>query len=321
MPAGRFSPLDYQKCHRSVCLYMRPVNELQGARYGTSSDFEVVGYRTSSTAVVKPKSLHSLLVCASFAGFLVLGVGRFAEPARSPQGTASTVVSASSTPLYTTNFPLIENPLSEGGLWRHLDPTLTVVRTDVLGGVHVAHGTQTGSGGYDDSNAYLQGFSLNHSIEGRVWKSPSIPAGTPFHEIELLLRWSDDNPQRNTSYGPTSAEGYEINIDQNGTYLNLGTFKGPLLTAAASPPRPATGDLFKARIMTNPNGSATIKVYWNGVEKINYTHSTPITKGNPGIGFYIQSGGTNNLYGFSSITAISLDAGVPFPPTNVRIVR
>jgi hypothetical protein len=226
---------------------------------------------------------------------------------------------------YTTSFPLTENPISEGGVWKHLDPTLTVVRSEVISGVHVAHGTQTGSGNYDDSSAYLQGFSLDHSIQGTVWKSPTCPT-TPNIEIELLLRWSDDNPLRNTAYGPTQADGYEINVQQNGAYLQLGRFKGPLLTGSSISPAPRTGDVFKAQITTNPNGSATIKVYWNGVEKISYTDSaSPPSRGNPGIGFYIHPGygaGINNQFGFSSITATSLtSSSAPAPPTNVKIIR
>jgi hypothetical protein len=225
---------------------------------------------------------------------------------------------------YSTNFPLTENPISEGGRWRHLDPTLTVVRTETIGGVHVAHGTQTGSGNFDDSNAYLSGFSLDQSIEATVWKAAGS-ASSPIQEVELLLRWSDDNPLRNTSYGPTRAEGYEINTNQFGGYLNIGTFKGPLLAQTSLAAAPKTGDKFKAEITTNANGSATIRVYWNGVEQLRYTHNTPITKGNPGIGFFILNSSTpNNQFGFSSIIATSLGGSVPTAPaapTNLRVIR
>jgi hypothetical protein len=223
---------------------------------------------------------------------------------------------------YSTNFPMTENPISEGGAWHHLDSTLTVVRTELLGGVHVAHGTQNGSGGFDDSNTYLQGFSLDHVIQGTVWKSSSITS-SPNQEVELLLRWSDDNPQRNTQYGPTSADGYEININQNGNYLNIGRFKGPLL-ATTSLSAPRTGDIFKAQVISNSNGSATITVFWNGVQKLSVTDSNPPRRGNPGMGFYIDAGARNNEFGFSSITASDLGSSTvraPAAPTNVRIVR
>jgi hypothetical protein len=242
---------------------------------------------------VQVKRREFLLASASLAGFMIPG---------ETSGASSSTPSTISAGIYTTNFPLMENPISEGGIWHHLDPTLTVVGTEVLGGVHVAHGTQTGSGGYDDSNAYLSGFAENQSIQGTIWISPSI-SSSPNREVELLLRWRDDNPPRGTRYGITNVTGYEININQTGQYLQLGTFKGPLLASAGSPPVPKTGDIFKAQIITNPNGSATIIVYWNGVEKINYTHSKPVTGGNPGIGFYIDSGARNNEFGFSSVTA------------------
>jgi hypothetical protein len=228
----------------------------------------------------------------------------------------------SATSSYTTNFPLNENPISEGGIWNHFDSTLTKVRTETIGGVHVAHGTQTGSGFYDDSSAYLSGFTLDQSIEATVWKA-SGSASSPIQEIELLLRWSDQNAPHSTPYGSTSAEGYEINTNQFGGYLNIGRFKGALLAQTSLGGAPKTGDKFRAQIVTNGNGSATISVFWNNVLKLTYTDNSPYTKGNPGIGFYILDSSTpNNQFGYSSITATSLGSAVPTapaPPTNVRI--
>ena len=201
-----------------------------------------------------------------------------------------------SSTFYNSTFLLTENPISEGGCWRHHDTTLQTVRTELIGGVHVAHGNQTGSDGFDDASAYLSGFPLDQSIEGVVWKTGS----TDIQEIELLLRWSDDNQQRSTSFGPTSAEGYEINVSLSGSYMNMGRFKGALLTST-SIATPVTGDVFKVSIATS-GANAIIKAYWNGVEKLSYTDTTPYTKGNPGIGFYVQSA-PNNEYGFSRVTA------------------
>ena len=42
------------------------------------------------------------------------------------------------------------------------------------------------------------------------------------------------------------------------------------------------------------------------MQKISYTHATPVASGNPGIGFYIDSGAQNNEFGFTSITANDL---------------
>jgi hypothetical protein len=231
-----------------------------------------------------------------------------------------------STPSYTTSFPLTENPISEAGAWHHLDPTLSVVKTEPIGGVHIAHGTQTGAGNFDDANAYLSGFPLNQTIQGTVWKASPIPDGGN-HEIELLLRWSDDNPVRQTAYGPTQADGYEVNVHQDGNYIQLGRFKGANFYSQALGVVPQTGHIFKATITTNSNGSVHIVVTWNGVVKIDYTDpaaNRPPTKGNPGIGFYIGQGATrNDVFGFSSITATSLGGAgtqAPSAPTNFRIV-
>lgn len=204
----------------------------------------------------------------------------------------------------TTAFPLTENPISESSTWHHLDSTLTNVKTEVLSGVHVAHGTQDGTGGFDDSNAYLSGYALNQAISGTVWKNPAIPA-TPNFEVELLLRWSDDNAPHATAYGPTSAEGYEINVSHLGNYLNIGKFKGALLATTALGSVPVTGDVFLANVITSGT-SAIITVYWNGVQKLTYTDTSPYTKGNPGIGFYIDAGATNDKFGFSSVSAWDL---------------
>lgn len=209
---------------------------------------------------------------------------------------------------YTTAFPATENPVSEGGAWLHHSPDETVVQTELIGGVHVAHGTQAG-GGFDDSNAYITGFAPSHTIQGTVWRSASL-ASTPNAEIELLLSWSDENARTDFGfgYGSTACRGYEINWDQNGSYMILGRFKRAELTRAAnfgSTPVSATGDIFKAQFVRNANGSADITVWVNGSQVMTYHDTDPEPAGCPGIGFYIDSGQNNAHYGFSSVTATS----------------
>ena len=208
---------------------------------------------------------------------------------------------------YTTAFPNSENPLRDASVWHHFDITCTEVMTEVIGGVHVAHGTQTGSGTYapyDDSNCYLSGFPANHYIAGTVWRDPTI-ASTPNMEVELLLRWSDTNPLRSTIYGDTYSDGYEININQNSDYFQVGRFKGALLQAGTTPPAPQTGDLFEAQIETS-GANAVIQCWWTPIatgvrtRHINYTDTAPVLLGQPGIGFYMSNagGGFNNKLGF-----------------------
>jgi hypothetical protein len=198
---------------------------------------------------------------------------------------------------YTTNFDLTENPISEGGKWVHHDSLLTKVKT--MNGI--ACGTQTGHGGYDDSNAGLPGFGNDYVIEGTVYKKSGLSGA--FREVELLLRWTDQNPLRSTSYGPTHANGYEINIAYNGQYMNLGRWMGAALVQPA-PPVPADGDKFKAQIV-----GQTITCWWNSNQIFQYTDNDAalkVTTGNPGIGFYIEQGAANDDFGFTSVTVTSI---------------
>jgi len=200
---------------------------------------------------------------------------------------------------YSTTFDLNENPLSEGGKWLHTDSTLTVCKT--VGGR--AFGTQSGNGSYDDSNAYLTGYGNDHEVEGTVWLDPAL-SGSGHREVEILLRWTDTGPLRSTAYGPTRANGYEINVNHAGNYMQLGRFKGALLTQVDNFAVPKTGDRFRARIE-----GQRIRVWWNDVLKIDFTDTDAmlqITSGNPGIGFFVDGGSPNTDFGFDAISIRSL---------------
>jgi hypothetical protein len=208
---------------------------------------------------------------------------------------------------YTTSFPLTENPISEGGRWHHTAPDTTVAMTEVIGGVHVAHGTQTGVDGPNDSQAYLTGFGLDQSIQGTFWKAATVTV--QFAEVELLLRWYDTGPPYDPGggFGTTTARGYEINVAHDGSYVQLGHFKGPLLTAGTLPRAPVTGDLFRVEIHTS-GANAIISAFFNNVMVMGFpfTDTAPFTAGSPGIGFYIQTDtvpNLNNQFGWQSITA------------------
>lgn len=200
--------------------------------------------------------------------------------------------------VYATRFDSDERPLSEGGRWAHLDSTLTVCRS--LGGV--AFGTQRG-GAFDDSNAYMAGFGNDHEVEATVWLRPDAPV-SPNREVEILLRWRDDNRLRQTKYGMTRATGYEINWSHSGAYLALGRFKGAELVRAAVKHRPRTGDRFRGRIE-----GQRIRVWINGLQVIDHVDAHPllrITQGHPGIGFYIDGGASNFDFGFDAVTISTL---------------
>ena len=213
---------------------------------------------------------------------------------------------------YSTNFPLVENPISEYGAWKHLSPTNdeSVVQTYSTGlGFNVAGPTMVG-GSFNDSSAYLSGFSPNQSAQGVIWKSSSI-SGTS-QEVEILLRWVDGLPEYTSpSYGNSTVRGYEINLNVNdGSYLNIGHFKvlPALLTVNPSSiigRAPATGDVFKCTI-TTVGSTAVITAYLNGTQLAQATDPNPILVGNPGMGFFHNAGESNTQYGFSSFSATNL---------------
>jgi hypothetical protein len=85
--------------------------------------------------------------------------------------------------------------------------------------------------------------------------------------------------------------------------MNLGRFKGALLTQVRSYAVPRTGDRFRARIE-----GQRVRAWWNGVLKIDYTDtdaSLRIATGNPGIGFFVRSS-PNTDFGFDSVTVRAL---------------
>jgi hypothetical protein len=223
---------------------------------------------------------------------------------------------------YSTSFPSApENPISEGGVWRHLGPTTdeSLVVTAISGSVHYAHGTMAGgqftggttpvSGTFNDASAYLQNFGPNQSAQAVVWKSPTISGA--FQEVEILLRYVDGLPERSTYWGPHTEMGYEINVNiDDGSYLNIGQkdAQNALATVNLSTVigrAPATGDVLKATIQTVPGG-ALITVFWNGAQVLQTTDPSPILYGNPGIGFYQNAGESNSEFGFSSFSATEI---------------
>lgn len=246
---------------------------------------------------------RSLLLAS--AGLLLPDLCWAAKPCPPPQvsvaggSSASTSCPGVSAVSYSSNFDVDENPLSDAGKWLHTDSTLTMCK--VVGGK--AFGTQSGSGAFDDSNAYLAGFGNDHEIEGTVWLNSGLSGGGN-REVEILLHWTDDGPLRSTPYGPTRANGYEINVNHAGQYMQLGRFKGALLTEVRNFATPRTGDRFRARIE-----GQRIRVWWNDILKIDFTDtlaSLQITTGNPGIGFYVDGGSPNTDFGFDALVVRAL---------------
>ena len=217
------------------------------------------------------------------AGLMLPGCGAsFAPPTPVPDGR------------YVTHFDGRENPLSEGGVWSHRGIHWSKVqKKDGL-----AYGTQSGSGGYDDSYAYLAGLAVDHQGEAVVHVSPTL-RGEP-HEALLLLRWADSL---------TSARGYECLFSFEGD-VDIVRWNGPYGDFTSIGQEGvrlgrglATGDVLRARIE-----GPRITCFVNGRP---VAHATDAIwhDGQPGIGFFRRESGTNADIAFSRYTATSILPG------------
>ncbi len=202
------------------------------------------------------------------------------------------------TATYTTNFDTTESPISEAGHWHHVGLDWTTV--DTAGGT--AFGTQalgvsrSGPTGYDDSYAYLDGFSPDQEASAVVSLGTIDTSCT--HEVEVLLRWDD---------GAHLAQGYECNVAFDGSYAQIVRWNGAVgdymyLGSGSVPGGVRDGDTVSARVT---GGHITLSV--NGTVRATADDAT-YPDGNPGIGFWRGDSGCGTLgdYGFTSFQATSL---------------
>lgn len=210
-----------------------------------------------------------------------------------PSGSPSTGMPRT----YATSFPLTENPISENGNWIN-GGTVGLDWTNVQTTTGLAFGTESGSGGYDDSTAVVGGsWGANQMAQATahtVNQNDNL-----YEEVELRLR---------TTITAHSITGYEINFrcTSNTTqYVQIVRWNGPLgsftYVNTAVGPGLHDGDLVKATIL-----GSTITAYINGTMVVQGTDST-YPSGNPGVGFFLggalPSGGANSDYGFTNFTA------------------
>src|SRR5438445_9350941 len=146
---------------------------------------------------------------------------------------------------YTTHFLLAENPISEGGNWTNggiagLD--WTSVRT----ASGLAFGTESGSGGYDDSTAVLAGTWNADQMAQAVVHSVNQKANPTYEEVELRLRTTVTNH---------SITGYEINFrcrSDASRYVQIVRWNGPpgsfTYVSTTTGPGIHDGDVLKASI-------------------------------------------------------------------------
>jgi hypothetical protein len=242
------------------------------------------------------KRRNFLLTTAGAAGALIPWLSQAAQPCPPPLLSLSGGTSAKSpcptSPVagsFTTNFPGTEDPISEGGKWNRLGTSWTNVRTTP----GLAFGTNGAADAYDDSYAYLSGFSADQTAQATIYLASGISTSET-HEVEVLLRWADS---------AQTARGYECNLNFLGGVQVVRWEGGPgdfTVLGGGGVGNVQTGDVLKATFTGN-----TIQVYYNDSPVCSVTDSK-WTSGNPGIGFFKRPPGLNNVFGFSSFTASSL---------------
>src|SRR6266545_8053005 len=102
--------------------------------------------------------------------------------------------------IYSTTFAGTESPLSQGGLWKHTEPSWKTPR--LVNGIAC---TDSPNVNYDDSFAYVLGFGPDQTVTCTVVADPTM--GTCAHEIAILLRLTDGND---------FAQGYQVDLPIDG---------------------------------------------------------------------------------------------------------
>jgi hypothetical protein len=221
------------------------------------------------------------------------------------------VSSAGFSQTYTTNFPLTESRISDGGKWINVDAINgNGAYISTTPGLAVGH---SGPARYADATAYLTGnWAPDQMAQATVYAGAVVNAP----EVGLHLRTGSSNGQN---------QGYEISHSvaggQNGTYLIVvqyghGTF-AILKWLDGAQYSIKTGDTVKATIVGN-----VITAYKNGVQETQVTDNT-WSFGTPGMGFNEL---TNGDYGITSFTATGLSTLISVPriaefPSRSRLCR
>jgi hypothetical protein len=214
------------------------------------------------------------------------------SPAIRPVASASAVMHGT----YTTNFPLTENPISEGGNWIN-GQAAGIDWADIRTTPGFAFGTESGKVRYGDSTALLTGtWGPNQTVQATVHtvnQNDKI-----YEEVELRLR---------SSLSPHRLTGYEVNFRCSKTpdaYTQIVRWNGRLgdftilKTAQGSQFGVADRDVVKATIVGN-----VITSYINGVQVLQ-TRDNSYGSGSPGMGFYLErTTGVNSDFGFTRFTA------------------
>lgn len=218
---------------------------------------------------------------------------------------------------FTTSFPATENPISQSSIWLNgatdgID-WKDVQTTSATDSIHRAAGSLVVTG-FDDPTAILKTsfrtFTNNQFAQGTIYtQSGYVPTGT-YHEAELRLR---------SALSAHSCTGYEVLFAYNDPAIKSDGYAVVKWNGAINDfttiidqdghivPPIADGDVFRVELR-----GSTMKVFRNGTQldtDIDVTVGGTvalISSGNPGVGFFPQTAGAADKYGWRSFTAGNL---------------
>jgi len=243
------------------------------------------------------------------AGMLVPAIGRSATPCPPSQlsvagGTSVATACPASQTRYTTNFPLTENPISEGGRWTNGG---IFGKTNVQTSPGRAYGTMVSfdQTNYVDSCACLSGFGADQQVTCTIANSGAVNG----LEVEILLR-ADITAAHVFLYEVDCVFTGGINLvrwDMTNANPNSFTYLRRLVTGEVPF---ANGDQVQASII----GTLVTVNYMRsgGAFSTLFTHDTAgdslrYSSGNPGIAFWNETGSASNQpkFAWSNFTATS----------------
>ena len=206
----------------------------------------------------------------------------------------------------TYTYPnLTENPISDGGKWKN-QGAATGGWTVVQSNAGTLFGTNT-VGGTADSYAYLDpsvGMGNDYLITGVCHRDASVVDGGTDFEIELHIRMTDDATHVFTYELDLSntigGAGYQF-VRWTGTNGSFTDLSSQVTDSGLAHGTPQDLDSYTIQV----KGSAVITKV-NGSTMFTYTlgsgtgDTSPLTTGNPGVGFDLSAGATNGLLAWKS---------------------
>jgi chitodextrinase len=271
--------------------------------------FQVDGGNLGAEVITAPYVTTWISSQTSNGSHLLTAVARDAAGNKTISAAVTVAVNNTSTRPYTTNFPLTENPISEGGNW------INGGRTGLdWGNVQTTPGLAFGTvvstfTPFSDPTAVLSGsWSSNQKAQAVVHtvnQNSSI-----FEEVELRLR---------TTITAHSITGFEFNFRataDGSQYVQIVRWNGPFGNFTMLDGRTGPG-LHNGDVVSATAVGSTLTSYINGVQIVQVNDAT-FSAGSPGIGFYNQGGtlANNSDYGFTSFTATDNLTGDTLPPSS-----